>query len=222
VNFLFCGYRDWSETVFSHMKRKFNSDIFFSATSRNQLREYRRSNIKFDLIFFVGWSWIIDENFLFKNKCICIHPSPLPKYRGGSPIQHQIISGEKESRISAFLMTAELDAGPILSSSENFSLEGDLSDIFERISHHSIKCLSNIIERFKSDELSLSHQQEGESSIFKRRKPSQSEISLDDFSTYSAREIYDKIRCLQNPYPNAFIVCGDGNKLYLTGAHIDD
>ena len=26
-----------------------------------------------------------------------LHPSPLPKYRGGSPIQNQIINGEKKS-----------------------------------------------------------------------------------------------------------------------------
>ena len=30
-----------------------------------------------------------------------------------------------------------------------------------------------------------------------------------------SKDIYNKIRCLQDPYPNAFIICGDGKKLYI-------
>ena len=42
-----------------------------------------------------------------------------------------------------------------------------------------------------------------------------SEISIDDIKLYTAEDLHDKIRCLQDPYPNAFIVCSDGKKLYL-------
>ena len=42
-----------------------------------------------------------------------------------------------------------------------------------------------------------------------------SEFDFDDIKTNNAKQLYNKIRCLQDPYPNAFIVCGDGKKLYL-------
>jgi hypothetical protein len=42
-----------------------------------------------------------------------------------------------------------------------------------------------------------------------------SEIKIDDFKQFTAEELYDKIRCLQKPYPNPFVVCKDGTKLYL-------
>ena len=37
-----------------------------------------------------------------------------------------------------------------------------------------------------------------------------------------ADDVHDKIRALQNPYPNAFITCKDGTKLYLTESKVGD
>ena len=54
-----------------------------------------------------------------------------------------------------------------------------------------------------------------QSTFFKRRTPDQSEITLKDFKTHSAKDLHNKIRALQDPYPNAFIKCADGKKLYL-------
>ena len=36
----------------------------------------------------------------FRNGMIVVHPSLLPKYRGGAPIFHSILNGEKESGVS--------------------------------------------------------------------------------------------------------------------------
>ena len=43
-----------------------------------------------------------------------MHPSDLPKYAGGSPIQHQIINGVINSKATLFEVTKEIDSGPIL------------------------------------------------------------------------------------------------------------
>jgi len=222
MNFLFCGYRDWSLSVVSYLEKIFSEDNFFVAKSRKQFNEYSKSNIEFNLVLFVGWSWLIDERFLLKNKCVCVHPSPLPKYRGGSPIQHQIIEGEKTSKVTAFLMTAGLDAGPILAESDEFGLDGELLDVLRRISICALDCLREVVKCEKEGNLEGTPQKEEEATFFKRRKKCQSEIAIDDFKIYTARAIYDKIRALQDPYPNAYVVCGDGNKLYFTVAKIDD
>ena len=42
-----------------------------------------------------------------------------------------------------------------------------------------------------------------------------SEINTEDFNHYTAEELHDKIRALQSPYPNAYIKCKDGTKLFL-------
>lgn len=222
MNFLFCGYRDWSLKIIDDLENRFSSDSFFIAKSRRQLSQYARSSIEFDIVMFVGWSWIINNSFLEKNTCICVHPSPLPKYRGGSPMQNQILSGEKESKVTVFLMNSELDAGPIISQSDSFSLSGNLKDVFDRVSTETLSTLCDAIEKKKNNRFVGLDQNESDATFFKRRKPEQSEIVSVDFSNYTAEQMYDKIRCLQNPYPNAFIVCADGKRLYLTGARIDD
>ncbi|MGB4984811.1 MAG: methionyl-tRNA formyltransferase [Erysipelotrichaceae bacterium] len=49
-----------------------------------------------------------------KFKVVNIHASLLPKYRGGAPIHHVIINGEKETGITLMKSAAKMDAGDIL------------------------------------------------------------------------------------------------------------
>ena len=46
--------------------------------------------------------------------------------------------------------------------------------------------------------------------------------SIDDFKNYTSKELYDKIRSLQNPYPNAFIRCKDNTKLFITNTNLGE
>ena len=84
------------------------------------------------LIFFPDWSWIIPNEIVQKYQCICFHESNLPKFRGGSPIQNQIIRGIKNTKTTSFIMNEKLDAGDILLQ-KDLSLEGSLDDIFSRM-----------------------------------------------------------------------------------------
>jgi methionyl-tRNA formyltransferase len=45
---------------------------------------------------------------------ICFHPSLLPKYRGGSAINWQIIKGETQTGVSVFWVDPGIDTGPVL------------------------------------------------------------------------------------------------------------
>lgn len=46
-------------------------------------------------------------------KCINIHASLLPKYRGGAPIHKAIMNGDKETGISIMEMVSKMDAGAV-------------------------------------------------------------------------------------------------------------
>ena len=145
-----------------------------------------------------------------------MHPSPLPKYRGGSPIQHQIINGERISAVTFFKMTDKLDAGKIIFRLP-MSLEGELKDIFFRLKDLVVTSIFIIL----NNKLQVQLQDETEATYFKRRKPSESEINYDDIKNKTAEQLYNKIRSLQDPYPNAYIVCKDGKKLYLKTANYE-
>ena len=69
--------------------------------------------------------------------------------------------------------------------------------------------------------LTLKKQNNSICSSFKRRTPKQSEITFEELSRSNAKDIYNKIRALQDPYPNAFLRFKDGSKLYLTKSHYE-
>lgn len=70
---------------------------------------------------------IIPKEFLEypKYRCINIHFSLLPKYRGAVPIQKAILEGEKKTGISIMLMSEGLDEGDVLETFEEEIKESD-------------------------------------------------------------------------------------------------
>ena len=207
MKIVFYAYRDWSKNIF---KSILNCEKYLvSHNDFNCLEE-----IKPDLIFFIGWSEIIPSKIINKYTCICLHPSKLPKYRGGSPIQHQIINGENESAVSLFIMDEGIDTGDIIEQN-NFSLLGTLDDIFDRITLIGIKSINKIINDFGNNKLIANPQDHKNATFFKRRKPHESEITLEELRNRSPLYIYNKVRALADPYPNAFLKCKNGEIIYI-------
>ena len=215
-NIIICGYRDWSYKLFCNVNKVVHEKCIY-IDDKHFLNKEIVEQINPKYIFFIGWSWIVEDYLIDNYSCICLHPSPLPKYRGGSPIQHQIINGETESAVTLFKMDHGIDTGDILSQI-NFSLLGDLKDIYERITQIGTDSVVNIIENgFES----VIKQDENNASYFKRRTPEMSEIEIEDFSNYTAIDLHNKVRSLQTPYPNAFIRCKDGSKLFLQKTEVE-
>lgn len=73
-------------------------------------------DLKPDLIIVASFGKIIPQEILDIPRlgAINIHPSKLPKYRGPSPIQSQILDGVTDSAISFILMDNKMDHGPLI------------------------------------------------------------------------------------------------------------
>ena len=111
-NILICGYRDWALNLFNNVNNSVIEKCIY--IDDKDLLEEMIDIYNPTYIFFIGWSWIVEDDIVNNYPCICLHPSPLPKYRGGSPIQHQIINGEVESAVTLFKMDKGIDTGDIL------------------------------------------------------------------------------------------------------------
>ncbi|MFA5029522.1 MAG: methionyl-tRNA formyltransferase [Patescibacteria group bacterium] len=70
-----------------------------------------------DLLVVVAFGQIIPQEILDLAKFgnINVHPSLLPKYRGASPVQSAILTGETKTGVTIMLMDQKMDHGPILS-----------------------------------------------------------------------------------------------------------
>ena len=215
-----CSYREWSENISDYLLSEFDKLAkFIKIKNKDEFNQLIKDETKVDLFLFIGWSEIISKDIVDKNMCFCLHPSLLPKYRGGSPIQHQMINLEKQSGVTIFKMNEGIDTGPVYFQ-EPFNLENlDLKDVFQNIIKIGTKGFKLLIKDVLNDKnLKLKEQKQDEATTFKRRIPEQSEITIEDFQSLSANELSNKINSLQDPYPNAFIKCKDGSILFLTSS----
>jgi len=174
-----------------------------------------------DVILFYGWSWMIPKEIYNTYLCLILHPSPLPKYRGGSPLQHQIINGEKISAVTILQVTDGLDAGAIYSQTL-FSLSGTLQQIFSRIEKTGLNDTKKVLDGISDNTLTPFLQDDSSATVFRRRKPEDSEITNEALQKKTGEELYNFIRALSDPYPNAYIVGNDNKKVYIKSAALEE
>lgn len=210
------GYRNWALNIYQALKNNLDLD-FLIQKSEETYDEDEIYAFSPDVILFYGWSKIISEQILHDFTCLMLHPSDLPKYRGGSPIQNQIINGVEHSKISIFKMTKDLDAGDIVAK-KSIDLTGSIDDIFKRLEEVGFELTLDILK----NGMTFYPQDHSQATYFKRRTPEQSEITIDEIKNKDSKYLHNKIRMLQDPYPNAFIRTADGKKLILTNSKIED
>lgn len=80
------------------------------AAEREQL-----AALKPDLTLVMAYGHILKPDFITTPRLgtLNLHTSILPKYRGASPIQTAIASGERETGVTLMRIVPELDAGPV-------------------------------------------------------------------------------------------------------------
>jgi len=151
-------------------------------------------------IFFLHWNWLVPREIWSKHECVCFHMTDVPYGRGGSPLQNLIVTGLRETKLTALRMVEEMDAGPVYAK-RPMSLEGRAEEIYLRAGELSWEMIRWMIETGPAPT-----QQMGEVTRFTRRKPEQSALPPEG----SLECLYDHIRMLDAPtYPLAFIDHGD-------------
>jgi methionyl-tRNA formyltransferase len=130
-----------------------------------------------------------------------VHPSDLPNYAGGSPIQNQIIDGVRESAVTLFRLTHIVDLGPVIYK-EPISLEGHLAQVLGEIERGSIAVLRRYLMNWP-DAPALSQPSDRPPSRH-RLTPGASRLTAEKIEALTCRQLWDFIRCREDPYPNAF------------------
>lgn len=152
-----------------------------------------------ETIFFPHWSYIIPTEVYQAFECIIFHMTDLPYGRGGSPLQNLIVRGHEDTKISALRCVGELDAGPIYLK-RPLNLNGSAEEIYLRA--------DDVIESMILDILRDAPQpipQEGEPTLFKRRRPEHGDWS----QAPDLDAVFDHIRMLDaEGYPPAFVDVG--------------
>ncbi|MDR1150545.1 MAG: methionyl-tRNA formyltransferase [Clostridiales bacterium] len=164
------------------------------------LRELK--NFDADYFIVAAYGRILSKQILeIPNKfCINVHASILPKFRGASPIQHAILSGEKKTGITLMRMDAGMDTGDIIRQKEiDIKKDDNFDELYEKLAILGSEMLINILDNDKN--IFFTKQNDILASYAPVIKKSDSEI---DFSKTNL-EILNLIRAM-NPKPGAFFL----------------
>lgn len=191
MKYLIITRKIWKKSNFSCL----NKDYIIE----NNINFKKIHTIKPKLIFFIFWSKYIPENIFKKFTCIQFHAADLPNFKGGSPIQNQILKNIKNTKISAFRVNDKLDGGEICLK-KPLNLSGSAQKIFVNLEDKVIKMIKIISKRKKINFV----KQLGKGTFYKRRKPKDSELNFK--KQKNIIELYNFIRCTDaDGYPKAFL-----------------
>lgn len=194
--YVVCTIKSWNIKNFQLLKNKDTKNEWHLITRKEDLTYPVLKRINPVYVFFPHWSWKIPEEIYNNFVCIGFHMTDLPFGRGGSPLQNLIVRGIYETKVSAFRVTKEMDAGDIYLK-RDLNLDGAAKEIFERMSSIVYEMILEIVNK-----KIVPRPQQGEVVLFKRRTPAESDIS----SLNNIQKIYDYIRMLDaEGYPPAFI-----------------
>lgn len=180
---------------------KGNLDIFqpekFDDAAICELRD-----LKPDLIITAAYGKILPKEILEipKYKCLNVHASLLPKYRGPSPIHNAILDGEKETGATIIIMDLEIDAGDILSQEKILIHPDDLYPSLQgKLASLSSVLLANTIRGWLSGQIKPEKQDNSNVSYCQMIKKEDGHILWSD----EARDIYNKYRAFYS-WPGVF------------------
>lgn len=153
-----------------------------------------------EVMIVVAYGLLIPKTIIdhFKQRCINIHPSLLPRWRGASPIQAPILAGDKETGTTIIEITKGLDSGPIYKQiSCPITPQDTFGSLHDKLANISAKALLEVLTNIES--IKPIEQDENLSTYANKITKEQTKIDWNQ----SANQIERTVRAF-NPAPGAF------------------
>ena len=115
-------------------------------------------NLGIDLVVLAGFMSILDKSFCsrWEGRCINIHPSLLPKYKGLNTHKRVIENKETETGCTVHYVTPRLDDGPIIAQSKvAINDNDDRDDISQRVLKEENKLLPQVVQMIGLEKIAL-------------------------------------------------------------------
>ena len=143
-----------------------------------------------------------------------VHPSLLPRHRGAAPVASTILAGDAEGGVSLMVMTAQLDAGPVVSQwSVPLTGRETTPELEGRLATLAAEVVPAELERWAHGRLEPVAQDERSATLI---RPFKREDGWIDWR-HEAVAIDRRVRALQ-PWPGAWTTI-DGRRLHIRAAH---
>jgi len=141
-----------------------------------------------------------------------LHGSLLPAYRGRCPVNWVIINGETQTGVTLHYMVEKPDAGDIVGQrAVDIAPTDTAKSLYDKLCGAAAELLDDYLPLIKQETIPRRRQDLEKGSYFGGRRPEDGRIDWKK----SAREIYNLIRGVTEPYPGAYALMRDGTKVII-------
>ncbi len=145
-----------------------------------------------------------------------VHASLLPRWRGASPIQYALLTGDRETGVTIMRMDAGMDTGPLLAQRAiPIPEQVTAGDLSQSLAELGAELLADSIPAYVSGQLELVPQDDALATLAPRLTKSDGEL---DFNR-GAYELARQVRAFE-PWPGSF-THWSGRRLLIKAAHAD-
>lgn len=173
----------------------------------------RLRSLEPDILFAVGWRWILPPEVLGipPKGCLGIHGSLLPRIRGFAPVNWALIRDEPQTGPTLFYFDDGTDTGDIVGQ-RPFPItdEDDAGTVRARLASESVALLAEHVDGLAAGTAPRIPQTEEGVSHGPQRRPEDGAVDW----TATPRDVFNWVRGLTRPYPGAFSEVG-GRKVHV-------
>lgn len=182
------------------------------------LEEIAKSGAKLGIV--VAYGHIIPQKVIdsLPKDFLNIHYSLLPEFRGASPVEQSILSGQKETGVTIQKLVFKLDAGPIVAV-EKFPLDNQITtpELKDRLTEIGAELLIKILPDYFEGKIVPIEQDESMATHCKKISKADGEIKLTD----SDESKWTKYRGYFG-WPGIFYFDEDGKRVKITEATFEN
>src|SRR6266496_217392 len=188
------------QSAIKHFALEHNLTIHQPAKIKTQEAKDLFTSHNADAAVVVAYGKILPSEFLnaYKQGCINVHFSLLPKYRGAAPVNWVIVNGETETGVTSMRIVEELDAGPILlQSGAKIGEHETAPELLMRLAEMGPQVLSETLRNLDGIEPRPQRDDDATFAPILKRENGLIDWSMDAFA------IERRVRGFQ-PWPNAY------------------
>ena len=147
-----------------------------------------------------------------RRGCVNLHGSLLPKYRGRSPVNWQLVNGETESGVTLHYIVGRADAGDIIGQERvEVGPEDTAIVLYRKLLPAAERVLRRRLRGILDGTAPRTPQDESQATTFGGRKPEDGRLEWNR----SAWELHNLVRAVAPPWPGAFSFAADGRVMIL-------
>lgn len=188
--------------------------------------EFVKKGNSAELGILVAYGEKIPKNVIdsFPHGILNIHPSLLPFYRGASPVQAAIASGDNQTGVSIIKMDEELDHGSIVAQFKEEILADDTTATLRaRLFSRSAEVLLELLPAYLAGKIKLREQDHAKATFSKSLKKEDGFLDLKKTKLQEAERF---IRAM-DPWPIAWTLLrldssGQAKRMKILKSHIEE